>query len=129
MKIQEFEKKYNETYQLFLKDNSGEGRLKIRAYAASEALPVIGLKVIVSTMIGNQKVVFYEGYTDRSGMIETLFLPTPIFDSDNLIIPKSITYSVTAYDGEQLLHEYPVNMYDDVCVVQTINAVGGINGY
>lgn len=129
MKIQEFENKYNETYQVFLKDNPGEGRLKIRAYAASEALPVSGLKVIVSTMIGDKKVVFYEGYTDRSGMIETLFLPAPIFDSDNLIIPKSITYSVTAYDGEQLLHEYPVNMYDDVCVVQTIHAVGGINGY
>ena len=129
MTIQEFESKYNEKYRLFLIDNSGIGRLKIRAYAASEALPVSGLKVIVSTMIDNQKVIFFEGYTDRSGMIETLSLPAPVFDSDNLIVPNSITYSVTAYDHEQLLHEYTVIMYDDVCVVQTIYAVGGINGY
>ena len=63
MNINEF-MKTNE-YPDFIKENSGNGKLKIRAYAASEALPVDGLNIIVSSVINNEEVVFFKGVTDN----------------------------------------------------------------
>ena len=56
--------KTTESYQNFMKVNTGRGKLKIRAFAASEALPVGGLKIIVSTVINNEKIV--NDFIDKS---------------------------------------------------------------
>ena len=58
-----------DSYKSFMKSNNGYGYLRIRASAASQAIPISGVKVIVSKMIDNKKVVFFEGETDTSGMI------------------------------------------------------------
>ena len=117
-------------YKNFIRINSGKGNLKIHAYAASEALPVSGLKVVVSSVIENKKVVFYEGYTDASGMIETLSLPAPKLSFYNLSVPTTVSYDIDAsFKGENLPIIFHVNMYDGVCVVQNINYVpGGVYG-
>ena len=117
-------------YKNFIRVNSGKGNLKIHAYAASEALPVSGLKVVVSSLIENKKVVFYEGYTDASGMIETLSLPAPKLSFDNLSVPLTVSYDIDAsYKGESIPTTFHINMYDGVCVVQNINYVpGGVYG-
>ena len=117
-------------YKNFIRINSGKGNLKIHAYAASEALPVSGLKVVVSSLIENKKVIFYEGYTDASGMIETLSLPAPKLSFDNLSVPTTVSYDIDAsFKGENLPIIFHVNMYDGVCVVQNINYVpGGVYG-
>ena len=44
-------------YQKFLKDNTGRGYLKIRASAANEAIPISGIKIKVSKVIGDNKIV------------------------------------------------------------------------
>ena len=112
----------SEAYKKFMKVNHGKGKLKIRAYAASEALPVGGLKIVVSTMINEQKVIFFEGVTDASGMIENLVLPAPELNLDNMEIPLATDYEIDAisFDGS-LDKVYHVNMYDGICVVQNIN--------
>ena len=117
-------------YKNFIRINSGKGNLKIHAYAASEALPVSGLKVVVSSVIENKKVIFYEGYTDASGMIETLSLPAPKLSFDNLSVPTTVSYDIDAsFKGESIPTTFHVNMYDGVCVVQNINYVpGGVYG-
>ena len=79
-------------YHSFLNDNPGKGNLRIRAYVANEALPIEGLKISVSTIRDNVKIVFFEGSTDNSGMIETISLPTPELNLDNLEAPNSIIY-------------------------------------
>ena len=121
-------------YQNFLKENSGKGHLKIRAFAASEALPVPNLHVVVSSNITGEVVTFYDGYTDSSGMIEKLTLPAPKLDSNNMNAPKAVVYEIhvlSTFDvGEKIFY---VNMYDGVCVVQNINVIpngslGGTNG-
>ena len=118
----------SEDYQKFLMSNTGRGNLKIRAYAASEALPVSGLRIIVSTMINGKKVVFFDGETDASGMIKTLVLPTPKLSVDNLNVPITIVYNILATSVEyQQRQEFSVNMYEGVCVVQNINFVPGGN--
>ena len=72
MNIKEFMN--TKSYQDFIKNNPGKGNLKIRAYAASEALPVSGLRIVVSSTINNQKIIFFDGLTDSSGMINTISL-------------------------------------------------------
>ena len=113
-------------YQKFIENNPGKGYLKIRAYAASEALPVVGLRIIVSSLIDNEKVIFFDGITDDSGMIDTLTLPTPKLDNSNLEIPLTINYSVEAIK-DTINKKFSVDMYDGVCVVQNINFVPGGN--
>ena len=115
----------NEIYQKYLKENPGSGNLRIRAYAANGAVPISNLKVVVSKDIDNQKIIFFEGKTDESGIIDKIKLPAPIIDTDNLIKPNSTTYDITAtYNNIDLL--YIINMYDNVCVVQNISVVPDI---
>ncbi len=111
-------------YQDFIQKNQGSGNLKIRAYAASEALPVGGLSIRVSTKIGNYDVIFFQGKTDASGMIQTISLPTPVLDANNLIAPSSILYVIEA-SSDALTKKFVVSMYDGICVVQNINFIKG----
>lgn len=110
-------------YQNFIKDNEGEGFLNIRAYGASEAVPIANMDIEVSTMLGdNSKLIFFNGKTDSSGMIKKLSLPAPTYGSDNLIAPKKTVYDIRAsYEGNIL--NFKVNLYDGICVQQIINFV------
>ncbi len=121
MNINEFMK--TNDYTDFIKENPGIGRLKIRAYAASEALPVSNLKIVVSSIISGTKVIFYEGFTDTSGMIPNISLPAPSL-IDNLVVPKTIKYDIEASMNNNTSN-FSINMYDGICVVQNINFVPG----
>ena len=110
-------------YQDFIKENAGIGYRRIRAYGASEAVPIEGVNIEVSTLLGyNTKLVFFTGKTDASGMIERLELPAPKEGIDNLIAPKKTVYNIKAsYDGT--VENIKVNLYDGICVQQIINVV------
>ena len=119
-------------YKEFIENNPSRGSLRIRAYAASGAIPISGLKVQISTNYLDNKIIFFEGYTDESGVIERVSLPTPELDSNNLDVPNKTVYEVlSTYQNMNQLYE--VNMYEGVCVIQNINVVpdlevGGFNG-
>ena len=114
-------------YQKFLEDNPGRGYLSIRAYAASQAIPISGLKIVVSTVIDNNKVLFFEGSTNTSGVIEGISLPAPLLKSD-LTIPNKVIYQVEAtYPENNLSKVYDVNMYDNISVIQNISVVPNMN--
>ena len=92
--------KNSDFYQEFIKSNPGKGN------------------------IGNNKVIFFDGVTDSSGMIQTLSLPTPSLEISNLEIPVGTIYYIEADNIT-----YSVNLYDGICVVQNINTIlGGNNG-
>lgn len=111
-------------YQNFIKDNPGSGNLKIRAYAFREALPVEGVHIVVSTTYLDYKIIFYDGTTDSSGMIEKIVLPTPVSNDDNLIIPLSITYDIHAEDVlDSIKQIFSIQMYDGICAVQNIHFI------
>ena len=63
------------TYKEYMSKNKSYGYLNIRAYAASLAIPIKGLNVVVFKNLDNKKVVFYSGTTDESGIIEKISLP------------------------------------------------------
>lgn len=123
MNINEF-MKTNE-YLDFIRKNPGSGGLRIRAYTASEALPVSGLNIIVSSVISGIRVIFYRGITDTSGMINSIKLPAPKL-TNNLEIPSTTTYDIEAFIGNNKSN-FSVNMYDGIFVVQNINFVPGDN--
>ena len=118
----------SQLYQDFIRENPSQGFLRIRAYAASGALPISGLRVIVFKNVENSKIIFFDGVTNNSGVIEKIILPTPKIDDDNQVIPKNITYDVEAiYEPDNIDRMYRVNMYENVYAVQNINIVPSIN--
>ena len=78
----------SDLYQNYLKDNPTTGRLKIRAYAANQAVPISGMNIIIYKIIDENKVIFYEGNTNESGVIEKINLPTPVLNSNDTIVPN-----------------------------------------
>lgn len=120
--------KNTNSYQNFINANPSEGYLKIRASAASGALPISGLRIVVSKMIDNNNIIFFEGVTDASGVIERITLPAPKLDPNNLDAPRSATYEVKAtYEPNNLNEIYRINIYENIYVIQTINVVPTLN--
>lgn len=115
----------SELYKSFINANPGLGFLKIRAFAASQAVPISGMNVVVSKNIGGNKVIFFSGATNESGVIERIQLPVPR-TLDNMMAPIITTYDIeTIY--EQVNRVYKVNVYDDIYVVQNINVTPNIS--
>lgn len=113
-----------EEYRKFRENNPVYGTLRVRAYAASQAIPISGVKVVVSSVVGNSNVIFFEGFTNESGVIDGISLPAPRLNGDNLYVPNKITYDVKAtYFPDNINLVYKVNIYENVFVIQNINIV------
>ena len=115
-------------YQNYLRDNPSTGFLKIRAYTANEAIPIVGLKIIVSKDLDGNKVIFYEGITNNSGVIEKIALPAPKLDKNNTEVPNYTKYNIEAITNTGTLN-YVINIYENVYVVQAINILPKSGGY
>lgn len=114
--------KETEEYKKFISENPGVGYLKIKAYSANEAVPIKGLKVVVSKLIDTNRIVFFEGFTNESGIIERISLPAPLLNSNNLDAPLSTIYDIDSYYND-IDRKYSVRMFQDVFVVQNINVI------
>lgn len=109
------------SYSKFINENPTEGYLKIRAYAANQAVPIKGVKIIVSKIIDNNKVIFFEGSTNESGLIENITLPAPSQNPNDLEVPNRTTYDINAkYIPDNIDRNYKANIYEDLKVIQTI---------
>lgn len=116
-------------YQEFLKENPVQGYLKIRASAARGAIPISGLKIVVSKNIEDNNVTFFEGSTNESGMIDEIILPAPRLNDSDLVKPNNILYDITAtYKEENKPAIYKVYIYENVRVLQNITIVPSMNG-
>lgn len=111
----------SDVYRSFLNENKGNGILKIRANSINEAIPVSSLRIIVSTKYINDNLIFFDGYTDESGMINDLTLPTPILSND-LNVPLGIVYNIDTFINN-IKKSYSVILYDGVEVLQNINII------
>jgi len=112
-------------YQEFIARNNSQGYLNIRAYAANSAIPISGLRVVVSKIINNQRVIFFDGSTNNSGIISSISLPTPKIETNNTIIPEHEDYDITAtYNNEDLL--FKITMFSNIQVLQNINVIPSV---
>ena len=108
-------------YRDFIRKNPGLGRLSVRAYTASSALPIEGLNLEVSTIYDDNKIVIFDGVTDESGTIDNISLPAPIYDENNLVSPVKIVYNLkTSYRPYDFQKDYSINVFDGISVMQTI---------
>ena len=99
-----------------------------RAYAANGAVPIEGLKIIVSTKINQNNFIFFEGSTNESGVIEKIVLPAPKINANNLEAPNKLTYEIKAsYLNNDIQKVYRVNIYENIYVVQNISIVPSFN--
>lgn len=127
--FKEYERAFPDNYKDFIRINNSLGMLKIRAYTANEAIPISNLQIIVSTFIGNNKVIFFKGITDNSGMIEEIKLPAPNLSND-LEAPLYMIYNIEAKDiNNKKVYEYQVRLYEGVCVIQNINIIPSKGGF
>ena len=80
------------------------------------------MEVKVTKIINNEKIIFYEGKTDNSGVITNINLPTPSLNSNDEIAPLSSEYEVIArYNDDNLI--FKVTMYSGISVIQNISVV------
>ena len=119
--------KTTDLYKKYLVNNPATGYLKIRASSASEAIPISNLKIVVSKKIDTSKIIFYEGVTNESGIIEKIILPTPKLSGDDENPPSNVTYDIEA-TYQNNTQTYKVNMYESIYVVQTINIIPIVAG-
>ena len=114
--------KNTNSYKEFISDNKGIGYLNIRSYAASSAVPISDVDIEVSKVIDNNKIIFYRGNTDESGVISSISLPCPLVGKNDEVIPLSATYNIKAVYKNDTLN-YIVDIYDKISVLQNINIV------
>lgn len=115
--------KNSSTYKNFININSGKGILRVEASTASEAYPLKEVEVIISKKLDGNKIIFYKGVTNDSGIIDGIILPTRGMNSE---VEDASDILFTTYDLEAkypkygLEKMYDVSIFDDVKVIQPI---------
>lgn len=115
--------KNSSTYKNFININSGKGILRVEASTASEAYPLKEVEVIISKKLDGNKIIFYKGVTNDSGIIDGIILPTREMNSE---VEDASDILFTTYDLEAkypkygLEKMYDVSIFNDVKVIQPI---------
>lgn len=131
MSLEEYEK--TEGYKKFILENPAIGILKVQVFTADQAIPIANAKVSISKVIDQDQVLFFEGLTNDSGIIDNIKLPAPggEYNTETFEIPKYTTYQLNVSNGDYHTDKkYEVAMFGDIKVLQYIkmlpNNVGGI---
>lgn len=61
----------------YLETNCEQGVLRIQAFRGHQAIPVEGANITVRCPIGGDEMIFFQGSTDASGVIDPILLPAP----------------------------------------------------
>ncbi len=115
--------KESSLYKNFININQGVGILKIEASTASGAYPLKDVDIVISKDFGEDKIIFYKGITNDSGIIDNIILPTrstvkEIMEASDIIYT---TYDLVAsYPKYNLDRKYDVSIFDDIKVIQPI---------
>jgi hypothetical protein len=110
-------------YKNFENIHSSSGILKVESYTAYGAYPLSDVSIEVSKMFGNDKVIFFVGKTNDSGIIENIVLPTrkivdEVNDASDILYT---TYDLIAkYPKYNLEKRYDVSIFDGVKVIQPV---------
>ena len=110
-------------YPDFANENSGVGTLKIQAFIADQAYPVENVDIEISKEINGDKVTFFTGKTNSSGIIDDIYLPAKPA-KDNVESVEDITY--TTYNIKatgprtKAVREYEISIFDGMKVIQSV---------
>lgn len=110
-------------YPDFAQENSGSGILKIQSFIGDQAYPIEDVDIEISKDVNGQRLVFFTGKTNSSGIIDDISLPAKPA-KENVQSVEDITY--TTYNVKaigpitQSVREYEVAIYDGLKVIQSI---------
>lgn len=124
MSYEEFKKTPN--YKKFIEENHGTGTLKVQAFTAYQAVPISDVEIVITKDFGNDRVVFFEGYTNSSGVIENIKLPASDKKYDPVTLEPSghTLYDLTAIsEGYETIKKYNVDMYNGINSVQYVKMI------
>lgn len=112
-----------ESYTDFIRENSRRGMLKVQASRAEQSIPVSGVKIRVSKDIGGREYVFFEGYTDRNGIIDGVELPAPPRGNSlsSSLPDKTVTYLLNADIPSYLPIAIDINVYEGIKTIQPLS--------
>lgn len=115
--------KKTEDYQTFISENPDIGYLKVQAFTAYGAIPISNARILITKDIGSNKVIFFQGLTDSSGIIENIELPAPMAVSVLTpdIPPEYTIYNLTAiHEGYEAIKQYNIGMFGGIKVIQYV---------
>lgn len=119
------------TYEEFEAKNTGGGSLVFMVFTASEALPVAGAAVVVSTRIDGAPHEMFSCVTNQSGETPAKNLPAPSKslsqDEDNEVQPFSLYDATVSKEGftKVILRDIPV--FDGVRSIQRVAMIPAEN--
>lgn len=119
------------TYEEFEAKNTGGGSLLFMVFTASEALPVAGAAVVVSTRIDGAQHEMFSAVTNQSGETPAATLPAPSKslsqDEDNEVQPFSLYDATVSKEGytKVILRDIPV--FDGVRSIQRVAMIPAEN--
>lgn len=108
-------------YQKFISENGGTGILRVQAFTAYGAVPIADAEITISKDIGNYRVVFFQGKTDSSGIIDNISLPAPVGNSTSIEAPLYTIYDLAAiHVGYESLVYNSLGMFGGIKVIQYV---------
>lgn len=107
----------------FARDNTATGILKVQVSGANQAFPLPDVEIEVWKEINGEKVEFYKGVTDSSGIIDNIILPAKESKKDissaSDIVYTSYILTVT-YPKTNFKKDYNVGIFDNIKVIQPV---------
>ena len=115
--------KNTDEYNDFISNNPSVGTLKVQAFTAFEAIPVSDTQILITKQIGDNNVLFFNGMTNSSGVIDDITLPAPkpveFITADDY--PAYTLYTLNAYhDGYEPIKTYEIGMFGDIKILQYV---------
>ncbi len=110
------------TYQEFLNTNLGTGKLKVQTLIGNTYFPISHVKIQVYKIFNQEKKIFYSGYTEESGLIDSILLPTPVRRQDYLN-GASIYQIEATHPNYQTVQIEKVYVYDGIKSIQKIEMI------
>lgn len=118
--------KKTDLYNQFIKDNPDFGTIKIECFGAYKAMPIEGTQIVITKDIGNYRVVFFEGKTNSSGIIDNIVLPAPKEEkvASYFEQPKYTLYNLTAINDKfEQIKQFNIGMFGGTKVIQYIKMI------
>lgn len=113
-------------YKTFLEENPSSGKVKVEAFTAYKAMPIANTEILITKDIGDYKVIFFEGYTDSSGVIDDIVLPAPKEEkvASYETPPQYTVYDLTAInEGYEKIKKYNIGVLGGVKIIQYVKMI------
>lgn len=119
--LEEFKK--TQEYQEFIEKNPETGTLKVQVFSADQAIPIADTEIYITKEIGDNNVLFFQGVTNSSGIIDNIKLPAPteVMPPPIYEVPFYTNYQLTASNEKlKFIKQYEISMFGNIDVLQYI---------